>query len=686
MANTDRVKRRGFVLTGGGAKGLYEAGVIHAFHVSGMEFDVITGSSIGAMNSIFFAEYQLRRKKLVAEQHLTREQAIAALDGYIKSYLHAWMLLPQKKIVDDSEQGPLGQLKDDLQNFNLDLADMVKIGWWWTDPDRAALPPLAVLPAAVRLVKELVERVGGLGELLRIYRSHQASFFEEAMRTYLRRFNLERSLIPAGNDQGVTRMFTDPIAPLRSEQLESPLTVEAVSSGSRGSAEAAGATGLIDPARTFRDYREAGFEVRLTRANYRTGRLEISTYLSPDDFLRFMESQAWRLNAADPDKIPLGSFRLQLPGNPSALQAALASGRFPGVFAPFPFQDIFPQGQSENELLRGLLENWLDSDPVREALHRAYEARHGTDPATQASWTKLVESWRSSAQIRSFFPRVSDTYVDGGTIDNTPSNSAIDATREWVEAQGVSKLNVNLDLFIIFLSVEPKVDEVDERDPALYQVVNRTLSIQGVAKQTSDAVVVNTINTFGDRGAALGQSLLALLQSTRSLMDGLAPAQRQALEESLLQNARDLKLRGFLGRSSEGILQRLEAWTQDMLDNKLPLRVNEIKVYPEKMPLDTLQFTERLGFSQQNAVEMVAMGCYSTLWALRTYLEQPQNVWDDFDVATLALVRTRMGDDPWPQDPGEQDKLRGSWRCQYTSCVFHAKHCPHGASYKQPQN
>jgi len=192
-------------------------------------------------------------------------------------------------------------------------------------------------------------------------------------------------------------------------------------------------------------------------------------------------------------------------------------------------------------------------------------------------------------------------------------------------------------------------------------------------------VVVNTINTFGERGAALGQSLLALLQSTRPLLDQVEPAQRQALEESLLKNARELKLRGFLGRSSDGILERLENWAQDMVDNKLPLHVSEIKVYPEKMPLDTLQFTERLGFSQHNAVEMTAMGCYSTLWALRTQLEQPQNVWDDFDAETLALVRGRMGDTPWPKDLEEQEKLRGSWRCQYTSCVFHAKFCPHGA-------
>ena len=57
-------KKRGFVMTGGGAKGLYEAGVIHAFHITGMEFDILTGSSIGAMNSIFFAEYLYQKRQL----------------------------------------------------------------------------------------------------------------------------------------------------------------------------------------------------------------------------------------------------------------------------------------------------------------------------------------------------------------------------------------------------------------------------------------------------------------------------------------------------------------------------------------------------------------------------------------------------------------------------------------------
>ena len=61
MTDNPKTKRRGFVMTGGGAKGLYEAGVINAFHVTGMEFDVITGSSIGAMNAIFYAEYLLQK-------------------------------------------------------------------------------------------------------------------------------------------------------------------------------------------------------------------------------------------------------------------------------------------------------------------------------------------------------------------------------------------------------------------------------------------------------------------------------------------------------------------------------------------------------------------------------------------------------------------------------------------------
>ena len=78
--------KRGFVMTGGGAKGLYEAGVVHAFHLCGMEFDVITGSSIGAMNAIFFAEYLFRKRHLPSEIRKDPERALEEMDNLIKAY------------------------------------------------------------------------------------------------------------------------------------------------------------------------------------------------------------------------------------------------------------------------------------------------------------------------------------------------------------------------------------------------------------------------------------------------------------------------------------------------------------------------------------------------------------------------------------------------------------------------
>ena len=139
MPDSQKKVRRGFVMTGGGAKGLYEAGVIHAFHITGMEFDVITGSSIGAFNSVFFAEYLLRKKDLGADA--SGEGTVEAMDKLVKGFHHAWLQMPEKKIVDDSETGPLGQLKDDLLKFKICLPDLTRIGWWWTDPERKGYVP-----------------------------------------------------------------------------------------------------------------------------------------------------------------------------------------------------------------------------------------------------------------------------------------------------------------------------------------------------------------------------------------------------------------------------------------------------------------------------------------------------------------------------------------------------------------
>ena len=676
MDNRQRLKKRGFVMTGGGAKGLYETGVIHAFHITGMEFDVITGSSIGAFSAIFFAEYLLRKRELAPEIREDPARAVEAMDDMVKTYHHAWLQLPGKKVIDDSEQGPLGRLKDDLLRFDISLPQITHIFWWWTDPDRKAMPSPGVWPSLLKLGRELTERLGGGSEFLQILKHHRSAPFHKAMRTYLARFDMERSLVPPGDDHKLKSVFTEPASPLRLEHLQGKVAQETDRS--------VGGRGLVDPSRTLRDYAEAGIDVRLTRANYRTGRLEISAYLSAEDFVRYMQKQAWRLQTTDPETLPLGSFRLQVPGNPNAINAALASGRFPGVLAPYPIENIYPPDYPENVLLYKMLTNWLDDSKVESQMSEAYQALHADGAESQGKWEHLFNSWRDSENMREFFPQIADVYVDGGAIDNTPSNSAIDATREWVDRANMSKRDLVLDLYVVFLHPEPKVDPVEIQDPALYQVVHRTLEIQGAAKQSSDAVVVDTINKFGKRGEELGETLLILLDSYKETLRTVDKDQKRAIQDRLREKASERGIRGYRGRSGEGILERMEDWGTDMISNRLPLQVEAVKIYPEEMPLSTLQFTERLGYRKDNGINMLMMGCYNTLWALRGHLEEQKNNLDALDQQVLTLAKKWMGINTWPEDLAEQENIRETWRCQRTACVFHAHHCPHGARPSGP--
>jgi hypothetical protein len=659
MNTENKIKKRGFVMTGGGAKGLYEAGVIHAFHISGMEFDVITGSSIGAMNSVFIAEYLYQKRNLPASVRSDPEKAVEALDRKVRQFHHAWLLLPEIKIIDDSDTGPLGKLVKDLVKFDLSLPQITRLGWWFSDPKRGVIPSPEVTAAMVKLVKELIERLEGLGQLLRIYKDHRQDMQREALRTYLARFKMDTSLVPSEDDHKLKDAFTAPVTPLKPEHL----------TGDVADTPVEGESGLIDPERTMRDYYQAGLDVRLTRANYRTGRLEISGYLSPVDFIRWLERQAWRLQSGDPDKIPLGSFRYQMLGNANAINAGLASGRFPGVFAPYPIADLYPTTDPENESLHDLLANWMGGDLIKGVMQKAYLDLHQEEEDAEERWQKNYESWRDSEAMASFFAKDKDSYVDGGAIDNTPSNSVVDAVREWIDREEISKRDVILDNFVIFLHKEPKVEQVEVENPITYEVVQRTLEIQGVAKQASDSVNVNAINYFGKQGAELGQALLALL-------DGLnfedEKKQFEGLEEAVQGAARKRDLSGFLGKSPAGILERLEDWSRKKIERKLPLQVNQIVIHPEEMPMSTLQFTERFGYHKQNAIDMLTMGCYNTLWSLRSYLEENEKDLDDFDQQVFALVKKWMEIEVFPEVAKEQEELRRSWNCQRTACVYHA--------------
>jgi len=693
-ANT-RIKRRGFVMTGGGAKGLYEAGVIHAFHITGMEFDAISGSSIGAMNAVFYAEYLLRKRSLPPKIRANPEKTIEQMENLVRCYHRTWLLMPAEKVIDDSPNSALGKLVGDLEQFRLDLADLVTLGWWNMDPEKGKLPPVGAWPAISRIFGQLLQRLGtgkkleGARQLLRIWKDHRSALLPETMRSYLRHFGLEFSIIPTaragvkGEDDKIEAMFTRRVAPLQPQHLSGSITELVQPAGKEDR--------LLDPARTIKDFIEKEIDLRLTRANYRTGRLEVSAYLSPEDFLRYMEKQAWRLEVSDPEKMPLGSFRLQLPGNPSAIKAALASGRFPGVFAPFPFQEIYPQGHPENRLLYKLLEkdDWLSNPDVQQALKKAYFAVHGPQ-AREAEWQRLLGRWQKSAAIRQFFPYPTDTYVDGGAIDNTPSNSIVDATRERLEAEGTPKRDAVLEMYVIFLETEPRISRENAQDPLLYEVVQRTLAIQSAAVKASDAVVVDTINSYGERGEQLARSLLAVLDELESVKRGIDPALYKKLEAAIRDEAARQEISGYRGSTSSGVLKRMRKWGEDMLASRLPLHVEEIKIYPDRMTLSTLQFTERLGYRKENAIEMITMGCYNTLWSMRNHLENlAPDECDELDEIPLRLSRRWMGIEAWPR-AGEQGMdaqdvqakladLRDSWQCTRVECLFHAEYCAHGA-------
>jgi hypothetical protein len=693
MSKQPRIKRRGFVMTGGGAKGLYEAGVITAFHLTGMEFDVISGSSIGAMNSIFFAEYLLRKKALPADVLDDPEEVIRCMDDLVRCYQRTWLLMPAERLIDDSENGSLGKLIGDLEKFQLILSDLVALGWWSMDPQKGKLPSVKAWPAISRLFGQLLQRLGGgsqvegVRQFLRIWKDHRQNMLREILRTYLQNFRLEYAIIPSardgqpGEDQKLEAMFTRLVSPLQEQHLSGPIMDEVDG--------ALPMDRLLDPTRSLKDFQEKGIDVRLTRANYRTGRLEVSAYLSAEDFLRYMEKQAWRLEVSDPEKMPLGSFRLQLPGNPNAVKAALASGRFPGVFTPFAFKDIYPRELSENGFLYGLLDgqDWLTAPQVLQELEQAYFSIHGT-AASEEKWRNLIARWQKSSSMREFFPYPSDTYVDGGAIDNTPSNSAVDATREWLDAHDVSRRDAVMELYVIFLETEPRIPHEQAQDPLLYEVVRRTLAIQSAAAKSSDAVVVNTINGFGERGDKLARSLLALLSGLELVREKIDPVHYQALEEAVRELVQEQDVLGYLGSGSEDILVRMKQWAEDVLANKLPLHVEEIKVYPDKMSLSTLQFTERLGYRKSSALEMMTMGCYNTLWAMRNHLENlsPEEM-DAQDKRSITLARHWMGIENWPKRhdlslQSSLNDLKDAWRCTRQECVFHAQYCQHGAGLK----
>jgi len=383
--------KRALVLSGGGAKGVFEAGVLQACHLTGLTFDIITGSSIGAINAVLFAEYLRRRAHNL-------DDAVR----YFNRFLSIWEDLDAANLVDFDLLEPLVK---DLAKIEIGLDDLLHI-WWgltgeslWDKIDGGwhvfwALAELDdVLPLSLRDIRELYKAWRD--------EEHQPPVQErlrEAIRRFLAKHHVERGLF---DNASLRQVMTTPY----DESGVPPLA----------------------PDQGLSSFRAAGVDVRLTRTNVRSGRLELSVYRTLPEVLRQIEEE------------PDGAAEA-IVGDPNAVAAALASAACPVAFVPRSLAEIYPPGPYENLALRAIL-----SGPEA-------AARFGLTPAQHSL-------------LAAAYPRADDLYMDGGTTDNHPLSPAIDAIKEMARRARSARQAHDLyrqthDIFVVFLGPAPKITEL----------------------------------------------------------------------------------------------------------------------------------------------------------------------------------------------------------------------------------
>jgi predicted acylesterase/phospholipase RssA len=104
----------GIVFRKGGARGVYQAGVVHGFVLSGYFPETIAGTSVGSLSGAVLAlaaeiEDQRRRMSLLSE------------------FLDAWLKNPGADVLDALRRGPLADLLGDLCDVDLTLGELATL-------------------------------------------------------------------------------------------------------------------------------------------------------------------------------------------------------------------------------------------------------------------------------------------------------------------------------------------------------------------------------------------------------------------------------------------------------------------------------------------------------------------------------------------------------------------------------
>jgi|GEM_PF-5187363 len=301
------------VMSGGGAMGVYEAGVLQAFALNGFKFDVLVGTSIGSINAAVYAEYSRRREQPANLPGGSGQYEEA--DTYLQHFLLFWEYINQAKVI-DFDYPPVRAILHDLRNLDVEIGQLVNLWLALTDE---ALDPEARAAGLRRFFAKARRFNAYIGLAYAISPAVLVSLFRpgddlyDAIRKGLTQMNAGSSDAPSDELRGSdirsrlrpilqTALIgyyeakgpNDPILKsLFSNQAVVNLltTFPAVTVDEQSPALAAQLAAPSDgqprvslPPLSFADYEQtSGIVLRFPRSNARTGQLEVAARLSLEE-------------------------------------------------------------------------------------------------------------------------------------------------------------------------------------------------------------------------------------------------------------------------------------------------------------------------------------------------------------------------------------------------------------------
>jgi predicted acylesterase/phospholipase RssA len=510
--------RRAVVFSGGGAKGVFESGVLHALHRIGYEPDVITGSSVGAINATAYAEIVRAR----------RHEGDAAAEERMEKTLRLWQSLDKWQVADLDRWGRRVWLAGAVLVVGALALVAIALG-----PILPVLAGDAAWSAGLWLAARLVALAGVLLGLLAawVLVAHWL-----ALPGRLRR-RVRRGMT------GSSELTRDPHAPPSAGERRLLRILGVHRSLFDGVGLEDAIRHLVPEPRRFGDYRKADLDLRLTRTNLRTGRTEVSERVTSEDLVR-----------------PGAERGRRVLGDPHVVPATLASAAFPAAFPTVPAERLYPASENADlyaavaaraHALRALVQLFGPRAPAEliwlhtlldelaeedrallfvgregELFRRLKERFLGDHTGWLRVSTRAVDLLIDTRHWPDLplpeFSDKGDRYFDGGILDNTPLSTALAALRDRQAAdetagrtEAAGALPVH-EVVVVLVSPPPRRKQLthEEADTLEGPAVGlRALRLQAEQRLASDARTAERIDRLlaargaergGERGAERG--------------------------------------------------------------------------------------------------------------------------------------------------------------------------------------